>query len=368
MKVLLCTPYEEGKEIVFGGVTIWARNIINYYKTIDKGPVLVDVQPFDRITYVSKDMSKYARFYYGISEYLKMIKGAEQTLKKNKYDIVHLNSSANISLFKDLLMIRKAHCYGAKIALHLHFGRIPQIICKKNWEWKILRVILNHADMVITMDQRSFFKLNDMGYNNVSYLPNPLSLAITTQIQEENTRIFKATKSILFVGHVILAKGVFELAEATKGMDYSTLRFIGKCPDDTKQKLLAINPNIIFVGEVPHNQVIKEILASDIMVLPSYTEGFPNVILEGMACRCAIVATTVGAIPEMLDVGTQKPCGMTVAPRDTDALRDALSTLLSDEGLRNVFRERAVKRVHKMYSVKEVWGQLTGIWKSMIAN
>lgn len=367
MKVLLCTPYEEGKEIVFGGVTIWARNIINFYRTRANEAVSVDIQSFDRITYVNKDMSKFARIYYGISEYLDMIKKADLTLKKKKYDIVHLNSSANLSFFKDLLMIRKVHCHGAKMVLHLHFGRIPQIIEKNNWEWKILKIILKYVDMVITMDQRSFEILKEKGYNNVSYLPNPLSLAIINQIHD-NSQTVKVKKSILFVGHIIQAKGVFELAEATIGMKFSTLRFVGKCPDDTKQKLLSINPNIVFVGEIPHSQVVNEMLASDILVLPSYTEGFPNVILEGMACGCAIVGTSVGAIPEMLDVESQEPCGTVVAPCDVDGLHDALTNLLDDENLKNVYRQRSVKRVNERYSVDVVWHQLTGIWKETLDN
>ena len=60
--------------------------------------------------------------------------------------------------------------------------------------------------------------------------------------------------------------------------------------------------------------------ASDVFVLPSYTEGFPNVIIEAMAMGKPIIATSVGAIPEMLDEG----CGVVVPPKDADSLQKAL--------------------------------------------
>ena len=44
----------------------------------------------------------------------------------------------------------------------------------------------------------------------------------------------------------------------------------------------------------------KDYAQADLFVFPSYSEGFPNVILESMAAGCAIVTTNVGAIPQML--------------------------------------------------------------------
>lgn len=366
MKILLCTPFEEGKEIVFGGITIWARNIMNYYSSLAKGPIQVQVQPFDRVTFVSKDMTLFQRLYFGITEYLKMIDAAKLTLKNEKYDVIHLNSSANISFFKDLLMIKVAHRFGAKIALHLHFGRVPEIIEYSNWEWKVLKMILKNADRVITMDKKSYVKLINMGYKNVSNLPNPLSQAITDQIKEEKSSVKMIPKSILYVGHADKTKGVFELAKATKGLKYSSFRIIGKCPEDTKAEMLALNPNITFVGEVSHKQVIEEMLASDIFVLPSYTEGFPNVILESMACGCATIGTSVGAIPEMLNSESSDPCGIVISPKDVDGLRHAIQSLLIDDSLCDKYRSRAINRVNDMYSVGVVWKQLTDIWEKTL--
>ena len=367
MKVMLCTPYEEGKEIVFGGITIWARNIMNYYKTRNNN-VYVFVQPFDRITYVSKEISLIQRCYFGATEYLKNIRQAKLKLKEEKFDIIHLNSSANVSLVKDLMMIYIAHRFGSKLALHMHFGRIPQIYKKNNWEWKLLKQVLRRADMVITMDQKSHKLLNSKGYNNVAYLPNPLSKKIIKQIAFEKKDIAVESKSILYVGHVIRTKGVFELAAATKGLSYSSLRIVGKYSEDIKQQMLAINPKMSFIGEITHEQVIKEMLSADIFVLPSYTEGFPNVILESMACGCATIGTEVGAIPEMLDYNSPKPCGKIVPPKNVELLRNSIDTLLNNPNECDTLRERAIKRVYEMYSVDVVWEQLTYIWNKTIKN
>ncbi len=362
MKILLCTPYEEGKGIASGGITIWARNIINYYKSAHDN-VCVKVQPFDRDTYVSKDITTFQRFYYGLTEYLDIIKQTEKRLGKEHFDIIHLCSSASISLVKDLMMIRIAHRFGSKIAIHLHFGRIPQIYAKNNWEWKLLMQVLKNADMVITMDQSSYSLLNSIGYENVSYLPNPLSKAIIEQIETDSNCVAIEPKTILFVGHVIETKGVYELAEATKGLPYKSLRIIGKCAEDTKQEMLAINPNMIFVDEIPHDQVIREMLAADIFVLPSYTEGFPNVILESMACGCAIISTEVGAIPEMLNYNTPQPCGCIVPPMDVIRLKNTIEELLNNQKLCDELRARSVQRVNEIYSVDVVWKQLVSIWE-----
>ena len=59
--------------------------------------------------------------------------------------------------------------------------------------------------------------------------------------------------------------------------------------------------------------VIRHIAKADLLVLPSYTEGAPMVVLEAMACGRAILATSVGAVPEMFDIGGPEECGVCIA-------------------------------------------------------
>ncbi len=119
---------------------------------------------------------------------------------------------------------------------------------------------------------------------------------------------------------------------------------------------------LILEGEVGHERVIRELLSTNIFVFPSHTEGFPNVILESMACGCAIVATSVGAIPEMLDIGCSEPCGLCSDPKDVVSLRRNIQYFLDHPSEAREYARRAMRRVKDMYSVESVWAKLVSIW------
>jgi glycosyltransferase involved in cell wall biosynthesis len=67
--------------------------------------------------------------------------------------------------------------------------------------------------------------------------------------------------------------------------------------------------------------------AANLVTLPSYMEGCPNVVLEALACGRPVVATRVGGIPEIMS----DDCGRLIPPRDADALAQALNAVLTTE-------------------------------------
>ncbi len=77
---------------------------------------------------------------------------------------------------------------------------------------------------------------------------------------------------------------------------------------------------------------------ADLLVLPSLTEGLPNILLEAAAARRACVATNVGGNPEVIEDGIS---GLLVPPADPVALAEAITSLISDDRSRRDFGARA---------------------------
>lgn len=368
MKVLLCSPYLKQPDITRGGINIWADNILSYRTQIESDIILIPVS-FDRRNYVSVDTGMIRRMYLGLKEYSVSIKNAINAMNVEKPDVVHICTSASISLTKDLILLRAAKSRGIKTAIHFHFGRIPDLIQKNNWEWKLLKQCANLADVCITMDMKSYKALKRKGYNTV-YCPNPLSMEIIEQIKKEKGNISRIPGKIVFVGHVLPSKGVYELVEACKLLDGVELHIIGKAEEPVLSELRAIASEknegkwCVFRGEIPHNQVLSELMSASIFAFPSYTEGFPNVILEAMACGCPIVTTKVGAIPEMLDINEGYNYGICTEPQNANLFYDALNEMYRDSAYANRCANRAEQRVNKLYAVPVVWEQLVKIWRS----
>ena len=99
--------------------------------------------------------------------------------------------------------------------------------------------------------------------------------------------------------------------------------------------------------------------ASDALVLSSAWEGMPGVVLEAMASRLPVVATSVGAVPEMVENGTH---GFVVPPKDHILLADAMQRVMDlPEESRREIGERACSRIHREFlpeRVVDMWEEL----------
>lgn len=368
MKVLLCSPCLSSPNIVPGGINTWARYIISYCEKYDKQHVQLIPVSFDRQTLITDSYSFVKRVANGIKEQQKPVREAIQKMDSEKPDVMHLCSAGGLGLFRDYVLVKAAHKRGVKTAYHLHYGRVPELVIQNNWEWKLLSKIIRLCDVCIVMNRPCEKALKESGFKNISYLPNPLGMDVLNQIQAEAGKHERVARRLLFVGHVYKTKGVFELVEACSRIPQIELRIAGKYTDQMKADLEGIASKkengawLHFVGEIPHEKVIQEFYQADMFVFPSYTEGFPNVILEAMACGCPIVSSDVGAIPEMLDIDGED-CGICFPPQNVEAVYRAVISLIDDAERKKLYSSRGIKRVNSLYAIPEVWQQLVSIWK-----
>lgn len=133
---------------------------------------------------------------------------------------------------------------------------------------------------------------------------------------------------ILYVGNVLETKGVLDLAAAFEQVSArqpsTSLVIVGdgaaraRCEEVARR----IGPRMKLAGGRPLEEIGTWIAACDVLTLPSWNEGTPNVILEALACGRRVVATCVGGIPDLIDSDL---VGEMVPVRRPDALADALA-------------------------------------------
>jgi glycosyltransferase involved in cell wall biosynthesis len=137
----------------------------------------------------------------------------------------------------------------------------------------------------------------------------------------------------LFVGNLIALKGVELLVAACARLAAAGLRFTchligqGSLRPRLEQQIRAggLEGRVRLHGALPHNQLPDWYRAANVLVLPSHSEGVPNVLLEAAACRTPFIASRVGGIPEIAHLGVSRliPAG------DTAQFTEALGAFLT---------------------------------------
>ncbi|MCZ6782367.1 MAG: glycosyltransferase [Proteobacteria bacterium] len=139
---------------------------------------------------------------------------------------------------------------------------------------------------------------------------------------------------VVFVGHFEERKGPLRVVDALGDLPDTDLAFVGEGPQDPR------GSSIVFSGPVPHTEVSRWLGAADLFVLPTLDEGSPNAILEAMACGVPVVSSDIPSLREIAD----DDCALLVDPRDRDALRNAVVSLLRDADRRSAMGRAALAR------------------------
>ena len=200
----------------------------------------------------------------------------------------------------------------------------------KRLPW-LFRPILRRARIVICASNALAADARTLGARDVRVIPSGLDVPEAVAEPEEPPHV-------LYVGRLSEEKGVLELAEAARGLP---LVVVGDGP------LRDVFPQA--VGFVPHDELGPYYERASIVVVPSRREGYGVVAREAMAYGRAVVATSVGGLPDAIEDGVS---GLLVEPRAPGALRAALERLLEDPELRRRLGIRARQHVAETLSTE----------------
>jgi glycosyltransferase involved in cell wall biosynthesis len=168
---------------------------------------------------------------------------------------------------------------------------------------------------------------------------------------------------IIFVGGVIKTKGAYDIVDLAASMPDLKFQLVGHIHKRPGTKLDKLPINIELTGSKSNKEVIDILSTGDIFLFPSYSEGFPVAVLEAMAMGLPVIASRVGAIPEMVD---QDQGGYLVNPGDITEIKDSLRKLADNPNRRMKFGNYNRNKCQSLYSYANVSNALVDIYNEVI--
>ncbi len=161
---------------------------------------------------------------------------------------------------------------------------------------------------------------------------------------------------LICVSRLIPRKGINDLLNALASLSglVFELTLIGSGPSETALRKLAeaygIADNVKFLGYCTAGEVLAQYVKSDMLVFPTHSDAFANVILEAMSAGLPVIASRVGGIAEAVIDGET---GILVNPERPDQLAAAIQKLANDDALRVEFGLAGQQRVLDMFTWDE---------------
>ncbi len=286
------------------------------------------------------------------------------TILFRQASVVHINTSLNPRAYwRDLAYLAVARLLRARVVYQVHGGKLPGEFFAGNavlTGW--LRWTLKAPDLVVVLAQVEYEAYRKfVPAQNVVVLPNgidcrPFAAVPTVMSHPE------APLRLVYVGRLAREKGLYETLQGMRlatelGVDVRlTLGGSGAEEERLRRyaQALGIAPRVTFAGPVFGDDKVRLLCGADVMVLPSYSEGLPYALLESMAAGIPVIATPVGAIPDVMSHGTH---GFLVPPRDGKAIAEALAVLAGDRDRLSWMSRACRQRIRAVYSIERLAAQ-----------
>ena len=243
---------------------------------------------------------------------LRILSRIYRTLASGHFSLMHLNCFPTLTgAPRNLAAALIARRAGVPYIVHLRgtFTLPPGTHPAARFYRWAYRSIFAGAARILALGRPSYhalLELGDFAHKTCPLMPNFVDFrTIPKRLPKaEPQRPLRA----IFTGALVEAKGVHTIVEIANRLPNMHFQLVGGAPDDSRARLLRqirqhrLEGRVQVAGPVTHREVPTMLAANDVFLFPSHNEGFPNSVAEAMAVGLPVVASSVGALPEMIDV------------------------------------------------------------------
>jgi glycosyltransferase involved in cell wall biosynthesis len=292
------------------------------------------------------------------------------------FDLVHTHA---MYLWPLWAAARSAHAAGVPYVVSprgmLEKGLIEQksALLKAGLIAFVERRTFEHAAAIHVTSAREAEEAAAFGFQlaTVREIPNGADLEVETgTVPDAISQIVSGPPYVLFLGRINWKKGIDRLLAAFARLETGRLVVAGHDDDlyrpalEFRAQRLGLADRVTFMGPVHGAGKAALLAGAQLLVLPSYSENFGNVVLEAMAAgRPVVVTPEVGLAPVVTSTGA----GL-VAEGGPDRLSRAIATLLNDPALRLEMGRRGEQAVVGRFAWPAVAAQMESLYESVIAH
>ena len=293
------------------------------------------------------------------------------TIVLRQVSIVHINTSLNTRAYwRDLAYVLVAKLLRARVVYQVHGGKLPHEFFEGEMAREFLRWTLMLPDLVVVLAQVELdaYRIFVPG-QQVTRMANGIDTAPFSRVPTVRTRADNPLR-LIYIGRLAREKGLYETLQAVRlacelGVDVR-LVIAGEGAEEARLRryaqALGIGGKVAFAGPVFGDDKVRLLAGADATILPSYAEGLPYALLEAMAAGVPVIATPVGAIPDVVSAGTH---GVLVPPRDARAIAAAMVRLARDRDELCWMSRACRRRVQAAYSIERLAGELDACYSGL---
>lgn len=311
MKIIYAGPFNSNG-VYKGGISAIVNDVYDNYIRLKN----IELQNLDVIKLETcqikrtKEHQGHINIYNILNSIYILIDLIKKVHKKN-IECVYYNSSIGIPLLKDLLILYIIkRLYRVKSIIHIHFADIEKIISHNQIIKNVTILLLKKMDNIVFLSKKTRDDFLSLGIESIhtTVIYNFQNIYYTPKDIENKIKNIKKTNTLelVFLGSISKRKGILDLLDAISNLNIKyNLHICGQITDKSirdiyRNKIKKINTGQIIEHGYTSGENKRNILnTAHILILPSYGEGFPVVLLEGIAAGCALISTDVGASSEV---------------------------------------------------------------------